>query len=121
MAKNKNESNEEEVNKEVVKVAERVSGEEKKIIAEPSNSPSTSTVDFRPTNVTDVLLDSIKKIIECNALAFKAIYESLPIFQMIAPACKVDHIVGSISKLDTLSEFISSNIHSIDKINEETI
>lgn len=40
---------------------------------------------------------------------------------MIAPECKVDHIVGSISKLDTLSKFISTNIQTLDKINEETI
>lgn len=102
-------------------MVEQVFGEEKKITVEPSTSPSTSTMDFRPTNVTDVLLDSIKKITKCNALAFKAIDEPLPILQMITPVCKVDHIFGSISKLDTLSKFISSNIHSVDKINEEII
>lgn len=113
----KSENKEEKVDKEEVKV----SGEEKKVIVEPSTPPSTSTMDYKPTNVTDVLLDSIKKITECNALTFKAIDDSLPILQMIAPACKVDHIVGSIGKLDTLSKFISSNIQTIDKINEETI
>lgn len=40
---------------------------------------------------------------------------------MIALACKVDHIVGSVSKLDTLSKFVSSNIQTVDKINEETV
>lgn len=40
---------------------------------------------------------------------------------MIALTCKVDHIVGSIGKLDSLSKFISSNIHTVDKISEETI
>lgn len=40
---------------------------------------------------------------------------------MIALACKVDHIDGSLGKVDTLSKFISSNIQTVDKINEETI
>lgn len=83
--------------------------------------PSTSTMDFKPTNVIDVLLDSIEKITKWNALAFKAIDDTLPILQMISLTCKVDNIVGSIGELDTLSKFISSNIQSIDKLNEETI
>lgn len=40
---------------------------------------------------------------------------------MTAPMYKVDHIVGSIGKLDTLSKFISFNIQTVDKINEETV
>lgn len=110
----------EEVNdgnkEEVVKAIGQVS-KEKKVIIEPI----PSIINFRPTNVIDVLLDYIKKIIECNALAFKSIDDTLPILQEIAPTCKVDNVVGSICKLDTLSKFISSNIQSIDKINEETI
>ncbi|XP_059069861.1 uncharacterized protein LOC131859797 [Cryptomeria japonica] len=88
-----------------------------KIITEPG----TSSLDFRPTNVTDVLLDSTRKITECNALPFKAIDDTLPILRQIAPTCKVDDIIGYVGKLDTLSKFISSNIESIDKINEDTI
>ncbi|XP_059064268.1 uncharacterized protein LOC131856491 [Cryptomeria japonica] len=41
--------------------------------------------------------------------------------EMIAPECKVDHIIGSIGKLDTFSKFISANIQSLDKINEKTV
>lgn len=92
---------------EVMKEVEPISIEAKqKIITEPS----TSAMEFRSTKVTDILLDSIKKITTCNALSFKAICDTLPIFQFIALACKVDDIVGSIDKLDTLSKFVSSNI-----------
>lgn len=107
-----NERNKEEVVKEIGQVSK-----EKKVIAEPS----TSTMNFRPTNVTDVLLDSIKRITYCNSLAFKAIDDTLPILKMIALACKIDHIDGYLGKLDTLSKFIASNMLTVDKINEETV
>lgn len=60
------------MDKEEVKVTKLVFGEEKKVIAYPSTPPSTS-MDYRPKNVTDLLLDSIKKITECNTLPFKDI------------------------------------------------
>lgn len=47
-----------------------------KVIGQSSN---TSMTKFRPTNVTEVLLDSIKKITNCNALAYKAIDDTIPI------------------------------------------
>ncbi|XP_059064822.1 uncharacterized protein LOC131856883 [Cryptomeria japonica] len=96
------------------------SEEEKKDNAEPSTSPSSSILDFRPTSVIEVLLDSINKLMDCNALEFKTIDDSLPILQMIALEYKVDHIIGTIGKLDTLSKFISANIQSLDTINEKT-
>ncbi|XP_059067604.1 uncharacterized protein LOC131858389 [Cryptomeria japonica] len=63
----KSENKEETVNKEevnyrskiekVVKVNVQTSREDKKPTVEPSTPPSTSTMDYRPTNVIDVLLD----------------------------------------------------------------
>lgn len=74
--------NKEEVNDgsklaEVINV--QTSEDDNKPTAEHLTLPSTSTMDYRPTNVIDVLLDSIKKITKCNALAFKAIDATLPI------------------------------------------
>lgn len=40
---------------------------------------------------------------------------------MIALTCKIDHIDGSLGKLETLSKFIALNILTVDKINEETV
>lgn len=71
--------------------------------------------------MTNVLLDSIRRITDCNALAFKAIDDTLPILQMIASTCKIDHIEDSLGKLDTLSKFIASNVLTVDKVNEESI
>ncbi|XP_059064685.1 uncharacterized protein LOC131856779 [Cryptomeria japonica] len=80
--------NKEEVNDEVVNV--QTSKDDKKLTAEHLTLPSTSTMDYKPTNVIGVLLDSIKKITECNALTFKAIDDTLPILQQIAPTCKIN-------------------------------
>lgn len=94
-----------------------------KVIGQPSVEkkftiePSTSTSEFRPTNIIEVLLDSIIRITDCNALAFKAIDNTLPILKMIAPNCKIDHINDSLGKLDTLSKFITDNVITIDKVN----
>lgn len=41
------------------------------IVKSIGQSSSTSMTEFRPTNVTEVLLDSIKKITECNAQAYR--------------------------------------------------
>lgn len=69
---NKNENKEEKLDKEVVKdgskevevvkVIVQTFGEEKKPIAEPCTPPSTFTMDYGPSKVIDVLLDSIKRI-----------------------------------------------------------
>lgn len=91
------------------------------IVKKPIVESSTSTGEFRPTNITKVILDSIKRITDCNALTFKAIDNTLPILKMIAPNCKIDHINDSLGKLDTLSKFIVDNVITIDKVNEHTI
>lgn len=70
--------------------------------------------------MTEVLLDSIKKITDCNALAYKAIDDTIPILKMIAPKCNIDHVKDSLGQLDTLSKFIFGNIITIDKVNEDT-
>lgn len=75
-------------------------------------------VEFRPTNVTEVLLDSIKKIIECSAQAYKAIDDTILILKMIAPRCNVDN-KDSFNQLDTLSKYITDNIVTVEQINEE--
>lgn len=80
----------------------------------------TSLSEFGPTNVTEVLLDSIKKITDCNALAYKAIDDTIPILETIAPKCNIDHVKDSLSQLDTLSKFIVGNVITIDKVNEDT-
>lgn len=97
---------------------ENASKEVIKIIGQTS---STSIGEFRPTNVIEVLLDSIKKIMDCNALAYKEIDNTLPILKLIAPNCNIDHIKDSLGKLDTLSKFIANNVISIDKVNGDTI
>lgn len=74
---------------------------------------------FRPMNVTEVLLDSIKKITKCNAQAYKAIDDTIPILKLIAPK----YIVGSkdsLGQLDTLSKYITGKNLIVDQINEDT-
>lgn len=78
----------------------------------------SSIVEFRPTNVTKVLLDSIKKIIECSSQEYKAIDDTIPILKMIAPKCNVDN-KDSLNQLDTLSKYITNNIVTVEQINEE--
>lgn len=91
---------------EIVKVVGQTSG--------------TSLSEFKPTNVTKVLLDSIKKRIDCNTLAYKAIDDTIPILKMIASKCNIDHVKDSLSQLDTLSKFIAGNVITVDKVNEDT-
>lgn len=79
----------------------------------------SSMTEFRPTNVTKVLLDSIQKIIECSAQAYKAIDDTIPILKLIAPKCNVEN-KDSLNQLDTLSKYITNNIVIVDQINEET-
>lgn len=79
----------------------------------------SSMTEFRPTNVTEVLLDSIKKITECNAQAYKAIDDTIPILKLIAPKCILDN-KDSLGQLDTLSKYITDNILTVDQINEDT-
>lgn len=74
-------------------------------------------IEFRPTNVTKVLLDSIKKITECNALAYKAIDDTIPILKLILPKCNMDN-KDSLSQLDTLSKYITANILTVEQIND---
>lgn len=87
-----------------------------KIVGQTSG---TSITEYRPTNVKKVLLGSIKKITKCNAQAYKAIDDTIPILKLIAPKCIVDN-KDSLGQLDTLSKFITNNILTIDQINEET-
>lgn len=76
-------------------------------------------IEFKQTNVTEVLLDSIKKIIECSTQAYKAIDDTIPILKLIAPKCNVEN-KDSLNQLDALSKYITDNIVTIDQINEET-
>lgn len=92
---------------------------EMQIVKAVEQSSGSSLTKFRPTNVIEVLLDSIKKITDCNALAHKAIYDTIPILKLIAPKCNVDNKY-SLSQLDTLSKYITSNLLIVDQINEET-
>lgn len=101
---------------DIVKVIGQTSVEMKSTI-----EPSTSTGEFKPTNIREVLLDSIQRITNCNTLAFKEIDNTLPTLKMIAPTCQIDHIKDSLGKLDTLSKFIADNVITIDKVNEDTI
>lgn len=64
-------------------------------------------------------MDSIKKITECNAQAYKAIDDTIPILKLIAPKCIVNN-KDSLGQLDTLSKFITDNILIVDQINEDT-
>lgn len=66
------------------------------VIKVVGQTSSTSLSEFRPTNVTEVLLDSIKKITNCNALAYKEIDDTIPILKMIAPKCNIDHVKYSL-------------------------
>lgn len=74
--------------------------------------------ELRPTNVTEVILDSIKKITECSAQAYKAIDDTIPILKTIAPKRNVDN-KDSLNQLDTLSMYITDNIVIVEQINEE--
>lgn len=78
----------------------------------------SSMTEFRPTNVTEVLLDSIKKITECGAQAYKAIDDTIPILKMVAPKCNVDN-KDSLNQLNTLSKYITDNIVTVEQLNEE--
>lgn len=61
------------------------------IVKIAGQTSSTSIAEFRLTNVTEVLLDSIKKIIECSAQSYKAIDDTIPILKLIAPKCIVNN------------------------------
>lgn len=78
----------------------------------------SSIVEIKPTNVTKVLLDSIKKIKECSSQAYKAIDDTIPILKMIASKCNVDN-KDSLNQLDTLSKYITDNIVTVEQINKE--
>lgn len=93
-------------------------GNQEDIVKEIGQS---SIGEFRPTNIIEVLLDSIKRITDCNALAFKKIDNTLPILKMISPNCKIEHIKDYLGQLDTLSKFIDDNVLTLDKVNEDTI
>lgn len=69
-------------------------------------SPSKST------NVTEVLRESIKKIIDYSSQAYKAIDDSIPILKTIAPNCNIDNKY-SLGELDTLCKYISGNMEQI--------
>lgn len=79
----------------------------------------TSIAELQPTNVIEILVDSIKKIIECNAQSYKATDDTIPILRLVAPKCIVDN-KDSLGQLDTLSKFITGNILTVDQINEDT-
>lgn len=64
-------------------------------------------------------MDSIKKTIDCNALSYKAIDDTISILKLIAPKCNVDN-KDYLSQLDTLSKYITGNLLIVDQINEET-
>lgn len=66
------------------------------IVKEVGQTFGTSLSEFRSTNVNEVLLDSIKKIMDCNALAYKAIDDTIPTLKMIAPKCNLDQVKDSL-------------------------
>lgn len=74
-----------------------------KIVKTVGQTSGTSMIEFRPMNMTEVLLDSIKKNTECNAQAYKAIDDTIPILKLIAPKCIVNN-KDSLGQLDTLSK-----------------
>ena len=76
-----------------------------------------SSSGYKSTNVTEVLLDSIKKITDCSSQAYKAIDDTIPILKVIAPNCNIDN-KDSLGQLDTLCKYITENI---EKIKEETL
>ncbi|XP_057835002.2 uncharacterized protein LOC131045433 [Cryptomeria japonica] len=94
----------------------------KKKIAQKELTPKISDTLFL-TKLVNKLTQDAKSIQEIDELIAEA---NITIFisghrKMIALECKVDHIIGSIVKLDTLSKFISANMQSLDKINKKTI
>lgn len=89
------------------------------IVKVVGQSSGSSLTEFRLTNITEVLLDSIKKITECNAQAYKAIDDTIPILKLIAPKCNVEN-KDSLSELDALSKYITNNLLTIEQINKET-
>lgn len=81
-------------------------------------SVGSLTAGFKTTNVTEVLLDYIKKITDCSSQTYKAIDDTIPILKMIAPKCNVDN-KDSLSQLDTLSKYITDNIVTVEQIKED--
>lgn len=77
----------------------------------------SSLADYKSTNVTEVHLDSLKKIADCSSQAYKAIDDTIPILRMIAPKCNIDN-KDSLSQLDTLSKYITDNTVTIEQIKE---
>ncbi|XP_059068534.1 uncharacterized protein LOC131859039 [Cryptomeria japonica] len=84
-------------------------------IVEPTVSKAESKDDSKVENKVETQSEQKEEIVDKEK-----VNDGSKIAE-IASTCKVDDIVGSIGKLDTLSKFISSNIQSIDKINQETI
>lgn len=77
----------------------------------------SSSVGYKSTNVTEVLLDSLKKITNCSSQAYKAIDDTIPILRMIAFKCNIDN-KDSLSQLDTLSKYIIDNTVTVEQIKE---
>lgn len=75
-----------------------------KVIGQTS---STSLIEFRPTNETELFMDSINKITDCNALAYKEFDDTIPILRMIAQKFNLDNLKDSLSQLETLSKYIN--------------
>lgn len=71
-----------------------------------------SSSRYKSTNVTKVLLDSIKKITNCSSQAYKAIDDTIPILKVIEPNYNIDN-KDSLGQLDTLCKNISENIEKI--------
>lgn len=65
-----------------------------------------SSLGYKSTNVTEVLLDSIKKITDCSSQAYKAIDDTIPILKVIAPNYNIDN-KDSLGQLDTLCKYIT--------------
>lgn len=83
------------------------------------NVGSTSA-SYKSTNVTEVLLDSIKRITDCSSQAYKAIDDTFPILKKLAPNCNIDS-KDSLSQIDILSQYITENTMTIEKIKEEAL
>lgn len=69
----------------------------------------SSSVGFKATNVTEVLLDSIKRIADCNSQAYKAIDDTIPILKRLAPNYNIDN-KDSLSQIEILSKYINESI-----------
>lgn len=67
----------------------------------------SSSAGPKSTNVTEVLLDSIKRITDCSSQAYKAIDDTIPILKVIAPNYNIDN-KDSLGQLDTLCKYIST-------------